>query len=181
MAMKSIQEEVFMQTKSHNEKMEIPDSIKRALCDPVTITTITTVDADGIPHTVLKNIRELANGNLSYIELLPMAKTQRNLLRNFWWGNKPISMGIYNHKLNVYVEILVRAKRFIVDGEVWQNALDWAWTKWPDADPEGVWELVPLEIDSLQVSDKLTTCFTQNPIGLSGIRYTGPRPTLSIE
>ncbi len=54
--------------------------------DPATIKVLTTVDAGGVPHAVVKDsLHVAADGTLHYLEPLESSTTNRNLVYSIWF------------------------------------------------------------------------------------------------
>ncbi|MDY6796874.1 MAG: hypothetical protein SWK76_16565 [Actinomycetota bacterium] len=70
--------------KTITERVEAPKEIEKVIEEEDTITTVTTVDDAGVPHTVIKRPRLLRNGNLACIEQMPLCvgSLNRSFLRD---------------------------------------------------------------------------------------------------
>ncbi len=159
----------------------LPEEIKEAFSHPDTVKTLTTVDEEGIPHTVIKDSKVLESGNIAYMELLGSSVTQRNMLRSLWWGKKLISLGIFNNKLKINFQIKAAPYKFWIHGDFWQQTLDEVWPKHPESDPEGVWELVPEEIRDQNFEVRMEETKQKNPTLWKVNHYFGPRPNLKLK
>lgn len=156
------------------------DPVLEAFSHPDTVKTLATVDEKGIPHTVLKDVKVLENGNLAYLELLAGSLTQRNMIRNYWWGKKWISIGIFNGTLKIHCQIKAEPYKFWIHGHQWQRMLEEEWPKYPESDPEGVWELIPKEVRDQDLETRMTELKEKNPMMWKACHYFGPRPNLKL-
>ena len=125
---------------------ELTKELMDALNDPETTKVLGTTDEDGCPHVVFKgSLIALDDGNIAYAELIETSLTQKNMLRNFW-NKKPVAISVLNQKKKVNYQIKGEAYKFHIEGPVWDQFLERIWSRMPDANPSGVWEIIPLEV-----------------------------------
>ena len=127
--------------------MKLSEEIINCIQDPHKIKTLTTVDKDGMPHTVpIGSMTVLDDGNIAFMELLDSSKTQKNML-NCLWFNKEVSILLVDDWENGKAfQIKANPYKFLILGPIWEKFLEQVWQKIPDADPSGVWLITPKEI-----------------------------------
>ena len=127
--------------------MELSKEIVEALQDPRKMKTLTTVDKEGMPHTVPIGYMSLVeDGNIAFMELLDTSRTQKNLL-NCLWFNKDVSILVSDDWENGKVyQVKGSPYKFLIYGPIWDQFLKGIWQMIPEADPAGVWLITPKEV-----------------------------------
>ncbi len=63
--------------------------IRDLIADAEATKVLATLDADGVPHAVVKQSLQIGeDGNIIYLELLESSRTNRNLVRSIWFDRK---------------------------------------------------------------------------------------------
>lgn len=128
-----------------HDKIEVPQEIGKALKDPQTVKMLTTTDEEGTPHTVCKSsVSLLEDGLIAYCELIETCQTQRNMLRN-QWAKKQVAISLFNPKTGASHQIKGLPYKFVMHGPIWLRFLAEVRKMIPDADPSGVWLIIPKE------------------------------------
>lgn len=66
---------------------ELKKELLDLLADNDTVKVLTTLGADGSPHSVVKqSLQSGADGNLLFLELLESSRTNKNLVRSIWYN-----------------------------------------------------------------------------------------------
>ena len=148
-----------------------------ALNAPETIKTLTTIDDKGVPHTVVKGFMvSLDDETIAYPELIETSRTQRNMLRNYWWGNKMVAVCIFNKKKDLSYQIKGELYKFAVEGPIFKKFLDMVWNKLPDADPSGVWLISVKEVINQDFTVRREEESKRRPGSKFWNHYMGQRP-----
>ena len=127
------------------DKTELSQEVVEVFNDSQTVKMLTTTDEGGFPHTVCKGSLTVSEGGLvAYCELIETSQTQRNMLRNYW-AKKSVAINLFNPRTGLSYQIKGIPYKFIVDGPIWQKFLKESRKMIPDADPSGVWLIIPKE------------------------------------
>ncbi len=128
------------------DKIELSQEVVEVFNDSQTVKTLTTTDEEGFPHTVCKDSLSVSeDGLVAYSELIETSQTQRNMLRNYW-AKKPVAINIFNPRTGLSYQIKGVPYKFMVDGPIWSRFLTRIRKVIPDADPSGVWLIIPQEV-----------------------------------
>lgn len=115
------------------------------LQDSNTVKVLTTVDGDGVPHTVFKgSLRADESGNLQVLELIESSRTNRNLVRSIWY-NRPVSVLLKGKDSRCFQIKGVPIKAH-VSGPVFQKNYVAIRERLGDVDLAGVWIIRPDEV-----------------------------------
>ena len=154
--------------------VKLPKKLIDALKDPETVKVLGTTDEDGCPHVVFKgSFAALDNGNLAYAELIETSLAQKNMLRNYW-AKKPVAISVLNQKKGVSYQIAGQAYKFHFEGPIWDQFLDQIWSIMPDANPSGVWEIIPMEVTNQDYKVRLNEEMKRRPTS-NWLHYIGKR------
>ena len=135
--------------------MELQKEIVDALRDPKKVKTLTTVDKDGMPHTVpIGSMTLLEDGNIAFMELLETCQTQRNMLNCCWFKKDVSILVIVDWAKGKVYQIKGRPYKFLYIGPIWNQFLEKVWKVIPEADPSGVWLITPHEVRSQKYSER---------------------------
>ena len=127
--------------------MNLPEEILGALRDPQKMKTLTTVDKDGVPHTVpIGSMTVLEDGNIAFMELLDTSKTQKNMLNCYWSKTKVSVLVVDDWGRGKVWQIKGDPYKYLILGPIWDQFLEQVWQKIPEADPSGVWIIAPTEV-----------------------------------
>lgn len=127
--------------------MKLQKEIIIALQDPQKVKTLTTIDKDGMPHTVpIGSMTVLDDGNIAFLELLDTCQTQKNMLNCHWFKKKVSILIVDDWNRGKVYQIKGNPYKFLILGPLWEKFLDQIWQQIPDADPSGVWIITPTEV-----------------------------------
>jgi hypothetical protein len=144
--------------------MELTEEVINLLKNPYTVKYLTTVDEEGIPNTVFKgSLTALDKNTIAYVELIENSLTQRNMLKNFWYNKRPVSISIFNPGRNISYQIKGEPYKFVVEGEIWKDFLNRVRSIIPDVNPSGVWLIRPKEIINQNYNIKKTEISEKKP------------------
>jgi hypothetical protein len=137
------------QPEQHERKLKmikLPKEVIEAFKDPETIKVLTTMDEEGIPHTVFKYsmiVRE--DGQLAFLELLERSRTYKNMLHCHWF-KKTVCVSIFNPKTGLAYQIKGIPTRCIIEGDEWTQFRADLWKQMPDIEPAALWYIGPEEV-----------------------------------
>ena len=135
--------------------MELQKEIVDALRDPKKVKTLTTVDKDGMPHTVpIGSMTLLEDGNIAFMELLETCQTQRNMLNCCWFKKDVSILVIVDWAKGKVYQIKGSPYKFLYIGPIWNQFLEKIWKVIPEADPSGVWLITPHEVRSQEYYER---------------------------
>lgn len=155
--------------------MKLTKKLIDVLKDPEAVKALATTDENGRPHVVFKGSLTVGQeGNIFYAELIETSQTQKNMLRNYW-ARKPVAISVLNQKKNVNYQIKGVAYKFHVEGPIWDQFLDQIWSRMPDANPSGVWEIIPQEAIDQDYTTRLKAEMKNKP-GPDWFSIIGQRP-----
>jgi len=128
------------------DKIELSQEVIEVFNDSQTVKTLTTTNEEGFPHTVCKGSLTVSeDGLVAYSELIETSQTQRNMLRNYW-AKKSVAINLFNPRTGLSYQIKGIPYKFMVDGPIWSRFLTETRKVIPDADPSGVWLIIPQEV-----------------------------------
>ena len=156
--------------------MELPENVKGYLQDPAKIKTITTIDREGMPHSVpINSTVVLEDGTIAFMELLETSNTQKNML-NCYWFEKDVCILVVDDwgKGSIY-QIKCTPYKFLTEGPIWEQFLDEVWKILPDSDPAGVWLLKPKEIRNQNYFERKKAEEERRANAKIWLRYKGAR------
>ena len=105
--------------------MKLPKEIIEALRDPQKVKTLTTVDKDGMPHTVpIGSMTVLDDGNIAFLELLDTCKTQKNMLNCHWFKKEVSILIVDDWDTGKVYQIKGTPYKFLILGPLWEKFAD---------------------------------------------------------
>ena len=126
--------------------VEMPEELVDILKEKETLTTLTTVDEKGVPHTVYKGSISLAeDGCLAYIEMLEGSQTSKNML-TCYRNQNTVSVTAFNPGNWKSYQVKGLPYKYVVEGPIWEDMRKGLWEKVPVAEPAGVWLIIPKEV-----------------------------------
>lgn len=116
--------------------------ITRALDDPFAVKALATINEDGSPHVVFKNLMYTnQNGEIVLWELIESSKTNQNLVRSIWFDRKIAINVLCGNKKSYFIQgIPVRA---IISGREFQKYYIEIREKYGKVDLSAVWIIKP--------------------------------------
>ncbi len=115
------------------------------LNDPATTKVLTTVDANGAPHAVVKHsLHAGEDGTIHYLELLESSATNRNLVRGIWFDGK-VSIALVA-KDGRSVQIKGRPVKNHIAGPLFQRHYQRVRAELGDVGLAGIWVLEPDQV-----------------------------------
>lgn len=121
------------------------DELVALFSDELTVKVLTTTDAQGVPHAVVKQSLSLdAQGNVTLLELLESSRSNKNLLHSLW-NNRPVTV-LLTGKDGISYEIKGVPIKSIVAGPRFQTAYRQLRARRGDVDLAAVWVIEPREI-----------------------------------
>ncbi|BBB89617.1 MAG TPA: hypothetical protein PKA28_14295 [Methylomusa anaerophila] len=125
--------------------VQLDNEVAELLADKETVKVLATIDAQGVPHAVIKQtIHADENGNLVYLELLESSVTNKNLVRSIWFKKK-VSIAIKG-KTGISYQITGSPIKAVVAGPIFQKHYVSIREKLGDVDLAAVWIIEPEEV-----------------------------------
>lgn len=124
---------------------KLPEELVKLLKDFEAVKAVSTLNADGSPHTVIKgSLTTLDEENIYFNEGLDTYRNNKNLVRSIWF-NKPIAINVT--KGPVSYQIKGKPHKCLITGPIFKQFLLKARERrGPDADIAAVWVIIPEEI-----------------------------------
>jgi len=125
--------------------VSLTPEILSLLDDPSTIKVLATVDAEGVPHAVVKqSLHAGPNGRLHYLEVIESSRTARNLVRSLWFDQTvAVVLAAADGRS---VQIKGRPVKNHVSGPLFLHHYQRVRDLYGDVDLAGVWEIEPLQV-----------------------------------
>lgn len=118
--------------------MEMFKKVKKLLKNKNTIKVLTTVNANMVPHSVIKNsIQCDSEGNLLYLELFEGSKTNVNMTYSLWF-EKTVSILIFDGDETV-LQIKGIPVKVLVAGKTFEHYYKKVQTEWKGQDLAAVY------------------------------------------
>lgn len=122
--------------------IKLAKEVVKLLEDEKTFKILTTVDQEGIPHSVIKQSLHITEaGNLAYLELLETSKTQKNMVYSIWF-NGTVAISILG-KNNESYQIKGKPIKVHISGPLFEESYIETQKKFPDSDLAAVWVIEP--------------------------------------
>lgn len=126
--------------------VRLPKEAEEAFDHPETIKVLTTVDKEGVPHTVFKSsLSVIDDETIAYMEFLETCQSQRNMLNSIWFKNT-IAVSIFNPKTKAAYQIKGEPYKHVTSGPVWDKYLAKVRSDMPDVNPACVWLITIKEV-----------------------------------
>lgn len=110
-----------------------------------TVKVLSTIDANGNPHSVVKNSLQIDNDNkLIFFELIESSISNKNVLRALWF-NKNISILISSSNGDSY-QIKGIPVKTLISGEEFENYYRYVKENLNNSDLAAVWIIEPVEV-----------------------------------
>jgi hypothetical protein len=100
---------------------------------------LVTVDADGVPHAVVKRSLQAADGKIRYLELIETSTTNRNLVRSIWFDG--IVSVLLASPDGRSLQIKGRPVKNHISGPLFLEQYQRVRALYGDVDLAGVWEI----------------------------------------
>jgi predicted pyridoxine 5'-phosphate oxidase superfamily flavin-nucleotide-binding protein len=128
-----------------NMPAEFGEEISALLDREDTLKVLTTVDEQGVPHTVPKGSLRLGkDGDLILLELVESSRTNRNLIRSLWY-DRTVSILLVGSNKDAY-QIRGLPVKTYVSGPIYQKEYDAVRERLGDVDLAAVWIIRPHEV-----------------------------------
>ncbi len=115
------------------------------LGDGETTKVLATLDADGFPHAVVKqSLQPGDNGEIIYLELLESSRTNKNLVRSLWFGQK-VAIALKGKDGRSW-QVKGRPVKTHITGPLFQRHYANIRERFGDADLAAVWVIEPEEV-----------------------------------
>ncbi len=124
---------------------KLPEELVNLLKDFEAVKVVSTLNADGSPHTVAKgSLTTLDEENIYFNEGLDTYQNNKNLVRSIWF-NKPIAINVTKGPISY--QIKGKPYKCLITGPIFKQFLLKARERrGPDADIAAVWIIIPEEI-----------------------------------
>ncbi|HTP65915.1 MAG TPA: hypothetical protein VMJ66_11035 [Geobacteraceae bacterium] len=115
------------------------------LGDSETTKVLATLDADGFPHAVVKqSLQPGEDGEIIYLELLESSRTNKNLVRSIWFGQK-IAIALKGKDGRSW-QVKGKPVRTHITGPLFQEHYTAIRQRLGDVDLAAVWVIEPEEV-----------------------------------
>lgn len=126
--------------------VKLPKELAEAFEHPETVKALTTVDEEGIPHTVFKgSLGVIDEETIAYMEFLETCRTQRNMVNSIWF-KKTIAVSVFNPVTKVAYQIKGEPYKHVTSGPVWDKYLAGVRSEMPGISPACVWLITVKEV-----------------------------------
>lgn len=131
------------------------------LNDDAVIKVLVTVDADGVPHAVVKQSLHEADGRIRYLELFETSTTNRNLVRSIWFdGVVSVTLASPDGRS---LQIKGRPVKNHISGPLFLEQYQRVRALYGDVDLAGVWEIEPDEVTDQSIAARRSQEAVRHP------------------
>jgi hypothetical protein len=122
---------------------------------------VVTVDADGLPHAVVKQSLHAAEGRIRYLELLENSTTNRNLVRSIWFDG--IVSVLLASSDGRSLQIKGRPVKNHISGPLFLEQYHRVRALYGDVDLAGVWEIEADEVIDQSIAARRSQETSRHP------------------